>query len=179
MTPTAVVNNVTRYADTLGTKAAHGYSGFCRQDFIGADYGMLDCSTGSPLPDYFLAVVYEKTMGKRVLRTSSSDPEVRAYSHCFGVGAASLMVINLKDKPVSINSPMKGPTRLEYHLTALGGNLNSTAVALNGKELSLKNGLLPPILPGFDQNTPTITLEPRSVTFVQYSRANMTQCNQP
>ena len=33
------------YADALGAKAAHGYSGFARQDFIGIDYGLLDCPT--------------------------------------------------------------------------------------------------------------------------------------
>jgi hypothetical protein len=32
-----------RYADSLGAKAFHGYTGHCRQDLIGADYGLLDC----------------------------------------------------------------------------------------------------------------------------------------
>jgi hypothetical protein len=27
------------YMDAMAAKAAHGFSVFCRQDFIGADYG--------------------------------------------------------------------------------------------------------------------------------------------
>jgi hypothetical protein len=35
------------YLDAMGVKAAAGYSVFCRQDFVGIDYGMIDCSTYS------------------------------------------------------------------------------------------------------------------------------------
>ena len=42
----AVFGDVLWFADALGAKAAAGYAGFCRQDYIGADYGLLDCSTG-------------------------------------------------------------------------------------------------------------------------------------
>lgn len=44
---------IVRYLDAMGSKARHGYSAFCRQDFIGADYGMLDCATHTPLPDFY------------------------------------------------------------------------------------------------------------------------------
>ena len=33
------------YLDAMATKAARGYSVFCRQDFVGIDYGMIDCET--------------------------------------------------------------------------------------------------------------------------------------
>ena len=36
------------------------------QDFIGADYGLMDCSTGAPLPDYWAGLVWATTMGERV-----------------------------------------------------------------------------------------------------------------
>ena len=35
---------------------------FCRQDPI-ADYGLLDCATAEPLPDYYTALLWTKTMG--------------------------------------------------------------------------------------------------------------------
>lgn len=41
------------YLDALGTKAANGYKAFCRQDYIGGDYGLLDCRTQVPTPDYY------------------------------------------------------------------------------------------------------------------------------
>ena len=46
------------YADALGAKARNGYSAFVRQDLIGADYGLLDCATALPLPDYFTALLF-------------------------------------------------------------------------------------------------------------------------
>ena len=41
------------YVDALGSKARHGYQAFCRQDFVGADYGLLDCASHTPLPDFY------------------------------------------------------------------------------------------------------------------------------
>lgn len=41
------------YVDAMGAHAANGYSAFCRQDFVGIDYGMVDCATYDPLPDYY------------------------------------------------------------------------------------------------------------------------------
>ena len=60
------------YLDAMGTKAAGGYSVFCRQDFIGADYGMLDCATESPLPDYYAGILWSKLMGAWNHRHQSS-----------------------------------------------------------------------------------------------------------
>jgi hypothetical protein len=79
------------YADALAAKARHGYASFCRQDYIGADYGMLDCSTGTPLPDFFTALVWTHVMGPTVLGVMLADDKgetigtsavVRAAVHC-------------------------------------------------------------------------------------------------
>ena len=67
------------YADALGAKARNGYSAFLRQDFIGADYGLLDCATALPLPDYFTALLFARLMGPRAL-------DVRA-TRTSGIGA--------------------------------------------------------------------------------------------
>jgi hypothetical protein len=61
------------YADALAAKARHGYASFCRQDYIGADYGMVDCSTGTPLPDFFTALVWTHVMGPTVLGVTVAD----------------------------------------------------------------------------------------------------------
>ena len=67
------------YADALGAKARNGYSAFVRQDLIGADYGLLDCATALPLPDYFTALLFARLMGPRAL-------DVRA-TRTSGIGA--------------------------------------------------------------------------------------------
>jgi heparanase 1 len=94
------------YADDLASKAASGYAAFCRQDYIGGDYGMLDCSTGVPLPDFWTALVWARTMGAGVLRAAvatDGSSAVRAYAHCApGVpGGVTVLLINLS--PVVAN----------------------------------------------------------------------------
>ena len=42
------------------------------QDYIGADYGLVDCSPGVPLPDYYTALVWARTMGTTVLDVHAS-----------------------------------------------------------------------------------------------------------
>ena len=73
------------YMDTLGTKALNGYGAVCRQDLIGADYGLLDCSSGIPLPDYWSGLMWASVMGPRVFSARIETPNataVRAYAHC-------------------------------------------------------------------------------------------------
>ena len=70
------------YLDSMAIKAANGYSVFCRQDFVGIDYGMVDCATYAPLPDYYSAILWTELMGTTALAATSTSPSVRAYAHC-------------------------------------------------------------------------------------------------
>ena len=121
----AVYGDTLWYADALATKAKHGYTGFCRQDYIGADYGLVDCLTGAPLPDYWMALTFTRTMGMGVLEASLTSPDdlvslndtstgtdgvARAYAHCTarlestaGVrGSVSVLVINLANQSTTV-----------------------------------------------------------------------------
>jgi len=60
---------------TLATKAKEGYDTVCRQDLIGADYALLDCKTHNPLPDYFLTVLWNRLMGRKVLEVEARAAE--------------------------------------------------------------------------------------------------------
>ena len=78
----APLHSPLRYADNLAAKAKNGYSAMCRQDYIGADYGLTDCSTGAPLPDYYTGMLFASLMGQKVLDTSVATADaqaVRAY----------------------------------------------------------------------------------------------------
>jgi heparanase 1 len=69
----------------MGLKAASGYNMFCIQDFVGIDYGLIDCTTFNPLPDYYAGVLWGRTMGSKVLNvssTNSSSGGVHSYAHC-------------------------------------------------------------------------------------------------
>jgi len=42
-----------RYSDQLGMAATYHTKVYCRQTFIGGNYGLLDTSTFVPNPDYY------------------------------------------------------------------------------------------------------------------------------
>ena len=163
------------YMDAMATKAAHGFSVFCRQDFIGADYGLLDCSTQTPLPDYYVGKMWTKLMGTGVLSVTVSGPRtVRAYAHC-GVGDSDdvvLLLLNLGKQPiaVAVDGPLlAGPSRTEWHFTAGAGGLGGTGIRLGGTELGWAvNKPLPP-MPGVgtpNRGTP-VRLAAESIAFVR------------
>ena len=136
------------YMDAMASKAAHGYSGFCRQDYIGGDYGMMDCLTGAPLPDYWSAVLFGKLMGARVLQANmntANATSVTAYAHCTNrkesgrvPGDVTLLLINLSDNGTDMHVPF--PVKKIYVLESSGvpGLTNATGlmgsgVRVNGK----------------------------------------------
>jgi len=55
------------YIDALGSAAKLGFEAFCRQDYIGADYGLVDCSTGAPLPDLWSLLLWTRLTSPTVL----------------------------------------------------------------------------------------------------------------
>jgi len=178
------------YADALATKAKYGYQGFCRQDFIGADYGLLDCATGAPLPDFWIAVLWTRLMGETVLAASVSSTNssaIRVYSHCSKTssGGVTVLLINLYSDTVNVTVNFGEPAgstarRSEYHLTSqLHGSITN-ATGLLGQEIALNGGVLtanddgsgiPASYPGSSQPlTAPISLGPASVAFVVFPK---------
>ena len=119
------------YLDAMGSKARHGYDVFCRQDFVGIDYGLLNPRTNDPLPDYFAGLVWGQTMGAGVVQATSNDTDhVRAYAHCTpsppatsasvprrskgnaattsGAGSLTLLLMNLKNTTVAASDAGSG-----------------------------------------------------------------------
>ena len=159
------------YLDAMGSKSSNGYSAFCRQDFIGIDYAMLDCATNDPLPDYFGGVLWSKLMGTGVVRVASSS-SVRAYAHCHATNPADLTVllINLEpdnrvSKPQTVVIGDGTAATEEYHLTGPNGTAAQT-VALNGAVLqATAEGVLPAMV-GRVGVGKAVVLAPASIAFV-------------
>ena len=57
------------FLDSLGTLAARGHQAFCRQTFIGGNYGLLDGQTYEPNPDFYALLLFQKLMGTKVIKT--------------------------------------------------------------------------------------------------------------
>jgi heparanase len=163
------------YADSLSAKALAGYSSYCRQDFVGADYALVNISSMTPTSDYWLLVLWKQLIGTKVLNMTNSGPAtLRTYAYCSSDNTNVVAVlINL-----DIASACVGPfsfvypgqsvnvfslTPGEYSLGVL-----SPTIALNSQVLQLNgDGTLPPLQGVSVSGTDTITLPPLSITFVQ------------
>jgi heparanase 1 len=176
----------------MASKAANGYSAFCRQDFVGIDYGMLDCAAPhAPLPDYYGGLLWSKLMGRRVLGVSvasaapaaAAGQSVRAYAHCAAniTGAVTVLLLNIQTTTATVNlGDIGGSTqhRSEWHLTGPDGT-NAPLVALNGVTLqynidsSSGEALLPDlggrIVARVVGGNDVVEMAPASIVFVQVS----------
>ena len=194
-----------RYADALASKAYHGYEGFCRQDYIGGDYGLLDCSTGAPLPDYWTALLFGTTMGPRVLEVElaavSSTSSVKVYAHCTAAGVAgnngeggtgsggsvTVLVINLSNVTTVVSLGASSVITREYVLTpsddassSLTGEAGvmGTGIMLNGKELRVGgDGSIPAVAKqGRAVGKGETSIPPTSVSFLVVAGAGHPAC---
>ena len=105
------------YIDTLATAAALGHEAVCRQDLIGTDYGLLDCSTGKPLPDSWSSMLFSSLTSERVLATSAgtgAPSTLRVYVQRSNklvakqAGAVTLVLLNLASEAQSVQLPVTG-----------------------------------------------------------------------
>ena len=159
------------------------------RDFVGIDYGLVDCRTYEPFPDFYAGVLWSKTMGSAVLSTTSSNASyVRAYAHCANDGdnggGVSLAIVNLAADTTTVAvamdaaAPNGGTQRDEYVLTAPHNNTNGTAVQLNGDTLVFDTAAwkLPALNANQVTNDGTVTLPGHSVSFVTFPAAGMAPC---
>jgi hypothetical protein len=148
----------------------------------GADYGLLDCETQTPLPDYYVSMLWSQLMGAGVLKTvvSTGPRTLRAYAHCAADTPRDndivVLLLNLDDQPVAVEVDAAAvgvaadAARTEWHFTAGVGGLGGPTIRLGGSELKW-GGLgqpLPPML-GVTQATAAmpVKLAPQSIVFVQ------------
>ncbi|KAH9543039.1 hypothetical protein CY35_13G041100 [Sphagnum magellanicum] len=175
------------YLDQLGMAASYGTKVYCRQSFIGGNYGLLNTTTFEPNPDFYSALLWNRLMGTTVLAASFKGAlYLRAYAHCqknTTQGGVTILLINLsklityKVSTVLLTAPSKTSTRLEYHLTAANGDLHSQVMLLNGNALGVTlDRNIPTLTPvQVDSSTP-ISVAPLSIVFAQLPDAGVQIC---
>ena len=138
--------------------------------------GLLDCSTQTPLPDYYLSKIWTKLMGSGVLGTVVLDGPrtVRAYAHCAADDTRDVVVLllNLAEKAIEIDLVVGSNTikaaRTEWHFTAGEDGLGGTGVRLGGKELVWVPGqALPPMEGVSKEPSNPVRLAQHSIVFVR------------
>jgi hypothetical protein len=129
--------------------------------------------------DFYLYVLYNATIGHGVLSvTGDEDSDVLVYAHCaaherYGSnGSVTIMAANPSSSAVSLSISLPAIPRLEYVMTAPGGDLNTKTPVLNGDSkhpLALSaDGSLPPMpgkFCGKGECADEITLPPLSQSF--------------
>ncbi|KAK1322976.1 Heparanase-like protein 3 [Acorus calamus] len=85
------------YLDQLGMASTYDTKTYCRQSFIGGNYGLLSTTNFEPNPDYYSALLWHRLMGRNVLSTNFSETEnLRTYAHCAKQSLGiTLLLLNL------------------------------------------------------------------------------------
>jgi len=176
--------------------AQAGYQIFCRQDFYGIDYAILDCVGHYPVPDYYLAIVWNLVVGPHVLNTTrpitKPTATIRPYAHCSKQykGGLTVMIVNINAVAVTVQitltSGTLGSSREDYLMTApppVNGSypdgIYGKKVQLNGQTLDFTvGGQLPAIKPvqSQDADKSIINLPEYSYAYYVYPNANSPIC---
>nr|XP_012466364.1 unnamed protein product [Gossypium raimondii] len=161
------------------------------QTLIGGNYALLDTTTFIPNPDYYGALLWHRLMGSIVLAvTQESNPNLRVYAHCAKKKPGiSIIFINLSndstfDVTLSRYEHRRRnlrPTdaaktnfeftshlnREEYHLTALGENIQGQIVLLNDVPMVLTDTFdIPAMDPKLVNASTPISVAAHSIVYV-------------
>lgn len=162
------------WLDTLGQMAVLEHRQVIRQSLIGGDYGLINYRTGTPNPDYWATLLWNRLMGRDVYRLQqrgrgSRKLRVYLHSHPQRAGEFSLLVLNLDRKREGIlylPDTLPGP-REQFLVTS--DSLLGSRVYLNRKELSLSEDFGLPELRGLPLQQMPLQVPPGSYAFFTLS----------
>ncbi len=163
-----------RFVNQLGTLARKGVNVVMHNTFAASDYGLLDDKNLEPRPDYWAAVLWNRTMGTTVLDPGvSTDGPVRVYAHCEKtvLGGVTVLALNTGSSAHKLNLPLAGE---QLQLTA--PSLSSTTVYLNGRELKAGPDGSLPAMKGKRFKAGNLRLPPQSISFLTMSLARNPVC---
>ncbi|XP_065052879.1 heparanase-like [Rhopilema esculentum] len=134
------------YLDKLGVAGVYCNSVVARQSILKGGYALLS-DDYSPRPDYWLALLHKRLVGKRVLLVSGDNKRLRAYAHCtrnstaYKAGSVTVFVLNLRKKPARIEfgDDLKDKYVDQFLVTSSDGSLTSKSVMLNSEVLEMRS----------------------------------------
>ncbi|BBN16020.1 hypothetical protein MPTK1_7g02870 [Marchantia polymorpha subsp. ruderalis] len=173
------------YLDELGTASLFNTKVFCRQSFVGGNYGLLDRSTFEPNPDYYGALLWRRLMGERVLFINVLTLDyISAYAHCQkdNKGGVTVLLLNFSNTTTaSFNFNFLGSNKFsfrhEYHMSPADGNITSQVVLLNGQPLAVtSDGKIPRLLPVNKAPFEPISLKPLTYAYIVFPDVHASAC---
>eukprot|EP01084_Bolivina_argentea_P028709 53325_1 len=133
-----------------------------------------------PLPDYWIAVLFNNLIGKNVLNTTTNYDYLKINAFCYAGnnGSVILAYVNLKNEIIDIvyNVASLGVNHMDYILTAKDNELNSADIYLNGVNLQVNNDHELPELNGNLSNSSPIQIQPYSVGLIHFVDTKSAMC---
>eukprot|EP01084_Bolivina_argentea_P028710 53327_1 len=140
----------------------------------------IDGQNYMPLPDYWIAVLFNNLIGKNVLNTTTNYDYLKINAFCYAGnnGSVILAYVNLKNEIIDIvyNVASLGVNHMDYILTAKDNELNSADIYLNGVNLQVNNDHELPELNGNLSNSSPIQIQPYSVGLIHFVDTKSAVC---
>ncbi|MFP4210830.1 MAG: hypothetical protein ACLFR8_06290 [Alkalispirochaeta sp.] len=151
------------WLDHLGAMAQEGTAGVVRQALVGGDYGLLSTRELAPRPDYWLSILWKRTMGTAVYRLEYLDPLLRVYCHsrADGLPGRAWVIINSDtDAKAAIQVPSGGAGWV------ITGDAADTSVRINGITLGPDDAPTGDAIPDPAAIPDRLSLPPLAIAFV-------------
>ncbi|XP_076032921.1 uncharacterized protein LOC143020393 [Oratosquilla oratoria] len=173
------------YLDKLGLAAEGGVSVVARQSFYQGHYAMIGDDL-MPNPDFWVAVLYKRLVGQRVLRflPSGPVPNVRLYASCasnytsyYRPGAVVVYGVNLgaTEVEVHLQGRLTASPIFQFLLQPAFGKLTDRDIMLNGRPIEIVNDNLPDLGP-LETLPGVLQIPPHSLGFWLLKDAHMWSC---
>lgn len=148
------------------------------------NYALLNTLDYTPLPDYWIAVLFNRLMGARVLNATASEPDLRVYAHCYAGeqgkadGSVVLAFVSIRANAYEIgfDDTKLGKSHMDFFITSKGNELDTTDVLLNGQALAMSTDNKLPALDGKLSTSNPVQIEPYSVGFIHFVDASVPVC---
>jgi hypothetical protein len=159
-----------RYIEQLARLARRGVQTVMHNTFAASDYGLVDETTLTPRPNYWVSLLWRKLMGRVVLDAGASPANgLQIYAHSLRenagrehTGGVALLVVNSdQTTPQTLQIPLDAE---RYTLTAQA--LAARTVQLNGRTLQLSDAGELPVLQGEKRAAGEHEFPPASITFL-------------
>lgn len=119
-----------RYLNQLGVLAQKGVQVVMHNTLAASDYALIDGDTLKPRPNYWAAVLWNRTMGSTVLAPPKSpSPDLRLYAHCLKgkKGGVGVLAMNISGADQSLY--LGNFKAITWQMT---GDLDTRDVLVNG-----------------------------------------------
>lgn len=164
-----------RMLDQLGALAQKSVQSVMFNTLASSDYGLIDQETLRPRPNYWAALLWDRTMGRRSLDPElAPSPGLRVYAQCLknSNGGVAVLVLNIdKTAAHTLKVPSAG---IRYTLSS--PDLLSTAVQLNGQELKMADDGTVPAYTGDKVKRGDVSFEPATITVLAFPAAGNKSC---